>query len=261
MPKNTGHGRWDSEAPFAHLKLVTLNLWKDNRGVQSDLAWAMGKQAQFVVLQECKNWHQEIQAAADYHKYHMVSFKGGPKAQNVILVQGGRMKLTDLETRLMHKSNAFPSSTRYMPSVVAYDEMLKRNVMVGDVHQVPHIDHRGHPIPLPRQLLVRKYGQGIAAQDKKWDGYGYGLRFFLGDWNVDQQDDRRVRSRHFPVAAMDRLGYDEVRLNAATNGRRTIDRCFYRESANIDYITGMVSPDRKSDHRGVVILARVRRRS
>jgi endonuclease/exonuclease/phosphatase family metal-dependent hydrolase len=144
----------------------------------------------------------------------------GPRAETPLMWRTSSLSLLAARTVLLHRSQLFPSATRY--ATVARFSIRRSGhcLLVVNVHLVPHIEKSGYLTHAPRAALVRRAMAVIAGLAR---GAPRCTALVGGDWNVDYWRDARVRQPAMPYATMRAVGY-RAQWSALRNGRPTLGR-------------------------------------
>lgn len=141
-----------------------------------------------------------------------------------------------------------------------------RHVNHLNSHLNSHIDDNGHPYDLPRTEDAEKHIRMI--RDLATNRSGHGQVVVSGDFNVDYQDDKRVRYARFPYTVLEerqaagaipglRSGYSQHGVTGLpTHGNRRIDYIYEWVRVPDHRVMRMtnhfVVDGTRSDHNGVV---------
>jgi endonuclease/exonuclease/phosphatase (EEP) superfamily protein YafD len=153
---------------------------------------------------------------------------------------------------LGHRSDLFRSATRWLVWARLRYRPTGQRLTVVDVHAIPHVEYRGHPRPLPRLALYRRWMIRLGELVDRTRG----PVLVLGDFNVAHGPDCRVGWYWFPCrwAPRHRLVnvWDALGGGRGTHGRRTIDYALDR-GRKISPVSRHVLFGFPSDHRPVVV--------
>jgi hypothetical protein len=144
----------------------------------------------------------------------------GPRAETPLMWRTSSLSLLAARTVLLHRSQLFPSATRY--ATVARFSIRRSGhcLLIVNLHMVPHIDKGGYLTHAPRAALVRRAVAVIAELAR---GAPRCTALVGGDWNVDYWHDAQVRQPAMPYATMRAIGY-RAQWSALRNGRPTLGR-------------------------------------
>jgi endonuclease/exonuclease/phosphatase (EEP) superfamily protein YafD len=146
----------------------------------------------------------------------------GPRAETPLMWRTSSLSLLAARTVLLHRSQLFPSATRY--ATVARFSIRRSGhcLLIVNLHMVPHIDKGGYLTHAPRAALVRRAVAVIAELAR---GAPRCTALVGGDWNVDYWHDARARQPAMPYASMRAVGY-RAQWSALRNGRPTFGHRF-----------------------------------
>jgi endonuclease/exonuclease/phosphatase (EEP) superfamily protein YafD len=159
-------------------------------------------------------------------------------------------------TRLLARSDLFPSATRYASVTVLRHRAAGFRAAVVCLHLIPHVERHGRPTALPRQRVLSRelatvydLARTLAAR--------YRVVVVGGDWNINARADDRVRHRGWPARVMPTAGYRhqwQLRYTRPTLGRRWVDTLWVHGAQLRS--TRTVAPT-YSDHNGARVRIRL----